>query len=104
MKICHVTSSHNRYDGRIFEKECSSLAKKYDVYLLCADTLPDETISNVKFRSINFKPKNRYERFFKVMGKIYKKAIELDCDIYHLHDSELLNINFFETPTTFGDI
>ena len=92
MKICHVTSSHNRYDGRIFQKECTSLAKKYEVYLLCADDKPDEIINNVIFRSINFKPKSRYDRFFKVMKKIYIKALELDCDIYHLHDPELLNI------------
>ena len=27
-----------------------------------------------------------------VVKKIYSKAIELDCDIYHLHDPELINI------------
>ncbi len=92
MKICHITSSHQRYDGRIFEKECSSLAKKYETYLLCADDLKDEVINNVHFVSIGFKPKNRYERFFKVMNKIYAKATELDCDVYHLHDPELLRV------------
>lgn len=92
IKICHVTSSHQRYDGRILEKECLSLSKKYDTYLLCADIKENEKINEVNIVSINFKPKNRYERFFKVMSKLYKKSIELDCDIYHLHDPELLNI------------
>ena len=92
MKICHITSCHPRYDGRIFQKECISLANKYETYLLCADEKENEVISNVNFVSIKFKPKNRYERFFKTTKKIYSKALELDCDIYHLHDPELLNI------------
>lgn len=34
MKICHLTSAHNNNDTRIFYKECVSLAKKYDVYIV----------------------------------------------------------------------
>ena len=36
MKICHVTSAHNSSDVRIFEKECTSLAKLPEnvVYLI----------------------------------------------------------------------
>ena len=34
MKVCHMTSAHRTTDGRIFRKECVSLASEYDVYLV----------------------------------------------------------------------
>lgn len=34
MKICHLTSAHDKNDTRIFYKECVSLTKKYDVYMV----------------------------------------------------------------------
>ncbi len=92
MKVCHVTSAHNRYDGRIFQKECCSLTKKYDVYLLVNDKNNDELKNNVHIISTKFKPKNRFERFFKSKNSIIKKALEIDADIYHLHDPDLLNM------------
>ncbi len=43
-KVCHLTSAHQRYDVRIFQKECLSLAKHgYDVTLIVNDDLEDET-------------------------------------------------------------
>ena len=34
-RICHFTSVHSATDGRIFEKECCSLAKAgYEVYFV----------------------------------------------------------------------
>lgn len=90
MKICHVTSSHQRYDGRIFQKECTSLAKKYDVILLCSDTNPDEIKNNVKIKSIGISNKSRKNRFFVIPRKFRYKVIEIDADVYHLHDPELM--------------
>ena len=47
-KIVHLTSAHQRYDTRIFLKECVSLAKikSHEVHLVVADDLGDE-INNV---------------------------------------------------------
>lgn len=44
VKICHITTVHpNRYDVRIFEKECVTLAKNgYEVTLIVNDKLQDE--------------------------------------------------------------
>lgn len=92
MKICHITSSHQRYDGRIFQKECVSLAKKYDVSLLCSDTQSDEVKDNVKIISLGVSNKGRKNRFFVIPRLLKKKAIELNCDIYHLHDPELISL------------
>lgn len=90
-KVCHVTSAHDRYDIRIFEKECRSLAdNSYDVTLLVNDDKEDEVVGSVRIISTRFKPRNRAERFL-YSGKIlYKKAMEVNADIYHFHDPDLL--------------
>lgn len=90
-KVCHITSVHQRYDVRIFQKMCVSLsASNYDVTLLVMDTLPNEVKSGVKIVSVGFHPKNRYDRLVNSRRHIFRQAIELDCDVYHLHDPELM--------------
>lgn len=91
VKVCHMASAHNRYDGRIFRKECVSLANNgYEVYLVVNDSYGDEIKDRVKIRSTKLTPKNRFERMILSQKNIYKKAIEIDADIYHFHDPELL--------------
>lgn len=43
-KVCHLTTVHkNRYDTRIYIKECLTLKKAgYDVTLIVNDDSPDE--------------------------------------------------------------
>lgn len=90
-KVCHITSAHSRYDVRIFHKECKSLAKHgYDVTLLVNDNKSDEEKDGVKVVSTKFNPKNRLERFTKSRKLLMKKALDVDADIYHLHDPDLL--------------
>lgn len=93
MIVCHITCVHPRYDVRIFEKECSTLAKNgYKVYLVVNDNLPDELINGVHIVSTGFKPSNRAERFLKSAPRCMDKALSINADIYHLHDPELLGI------------
>lgn len=93
MRICHVTSAHKRYDVRIFEKECSSLAKKgYEVYLIVNDTEPDEIKNDVHICSTGFQPLGRKERMFDSMARVYEKIKEINADVYHFHDPELLQL------------
>lgn len=93
MKICHVTSAHERYDTRIFHKECKSLANNgWDVYLLVNDKDADCCIDNVNIVSTEFEPKTRYERMVLSRKYIKRKCLEIDADIYHLHDPELFAI------------
>lgn len=93
-KIIHLTSAHPRYDTRIFLKECSSLAKNkmYRVNLVVADGLENEVKNNVNIFDVGKKESRRFLRMIKTVSKVYKKAIELDGDIYHLHDPELIPI------------
>lgn len=90
-KVCHITSAHPRYDVRILYKECISLSNnKYDVTLIVSDDKKDEIVDGVKIISTQFKPKNRLDRFINANKKIYKKAVNIDASIYHLHDPDLL--------------
>ena len=91
MKIVHLTSAHPRFDTRIFVKQCGSLADIYDVYLVVADGKGYETKNNVHILDIG-KFDGRKNRILNATKAVYKKAIELNADLYHLHDPELIPI------------
>lgn len=91
-KITHLTSAHPRYDTRIFIKMCSSLAKNenYQVSLVVADGKGDASKNSVDIVDVGAKSGGRLSRMTKTVKKVYQKALELDSDIYHLHDPELI--------------
>ncbi|MGN0882076.1 glycosyltransferase [Cloacibacillus porcorum] len=92
-KVCHLTSVHGRYDARILKKECVSLANAgYDVTLIVADNKEDEIYRGVKIISIDFHPKNRLDRILNSKKKMLKKALDINADVYHFHDPELIPI------------
>lgn len=89
-RVCHLTSAHSRYDIRIFQKECISLAANgFDVSLVVADGLPDEEINKIKIYGVPRETGKR-GRLFRASRSVYKRGLELDADIYHFHDPELL--------------
>lgn len=91
-KVAHLTSVHPRYDTRIFLKECQSLANNgYDVSLVVADGNGDELNSKVNIYDVG-KLSGRINRMLRTTKKVYQKALELDSDVYHLHDPELIPI------------
>ena len=93
INICHVTTVHSRYDVRIFEKECISLAELgYNVTLIVNDQEADEVRNKVNIFSLKQSPQNRFDRATRIVNLAFRKAVEVDADIYHLHDPELLRI------------
>jgi glycosyltransferase involved in cell wall biosynthesis len=95
MKICHITTVHDRYDIRIFEKEClSTIEQGKSVTLIVNDNLDDEIINNVNIISLNQPYKNKVTRIFSksLKEEAFRKASELNADIYHFHDPELLGV------------
>ena len=90
IKVCHMTSAHKPTDVRIFEKECVSLAKKeeYEVYLVAKGKSYDS--KNVHIVGIGTNNRGRISRMLFTAKDIYKKALEINADIYHFHDPELL--------------
>ncbi len=90
-KVVHLTSVHARHDIRILLKECSSLVKAgYDVSLIVADGLGNEEKNGVKIYDVGL-AKNRLERVRNTTKQIFVKAIELDADLYHFHDPEMIS-------------
>lgn len=90
VKVVHLTSAHPRFDTRIFVKECRSLAAEgYQVTLIVADGLGDERAENVAIVDVGA-PHGRIHRMRHVTRMVREKAVELDADIYHLHDPELM--------------
>lgn len=90
-KIAHLTSAHPRYDTRIFIKMCSSLAAHgYVMSLVVADGKGDEVKNGVSIVDVGAKTGGRLSRMTKTVKRVFEKAKELDADIYHLHDPELI--------------
>lgn len=91
MRVCQVTCVHDRYDSRIFQRIATSLAYAgFESYLLVVDSNGTETKDGVKIVNVCFEPKNRLQRILQSWKKLRKKALDIDADIYHLHDPELL--------------
>mgnify|MGYP000264601917 CR=1 FL=1 len=92
-KIAHLTSAHDRYDTRIFLKMCASLASHdYSVFLVVADGLKDEVKAGVQIIDIGAKAGGRISRMTRTVGMVYRKAKEINAEVYHLHDPELILI------------
>lgn len=91
-KVCHLTSVHTARDVRIFFKECSSLSSAgFHVTLLAINT-EDFEENGVEVRNVEVKFKNRFQRILRTPKAVLKKALQIDADVYHLHDPELLRI------------
>lgn len=92
MRIAHLTSAHPRDDIRIFSKECRSLAAAgHELILVVADGLGLEVSDGVRILDVG-PARGRFDRMFRVTRRVYEKALELDADLYHLHDPELLTV------------
>lgn len=90
VRICHVTSVHRSSDNRIFQKECLSLANAgYDVTLVAPGESREE--GGVHVLGVGPMPSSPRERLLKGAFRAAARAAEaLDCDVYHVHDPELL--------------
>lgn len=78
---------HPSTDFRIVEKEAPSLAKKYETYLIMGD-LEDKVVGNLHYIGVNV-PKSRVKRMIS-LKPFLQKMLEVDADVYHFEDPELL--------------
>ena len=92
IKVCHITTAHDSDDTRIFQKECVFLAKEkdFDVFLIAPG--PSRKEKNVQVVGLGEKPLSRFKRMMFFTKKALKIAIDINADIYHFHDPELLNV------------
>ena len=85
IKVCYFTSK-DANDIRVFHKECISLVKAgYDVTMVCPNA-EDKEEQGVHIRSVKYNEQGDYARFTKLPKLLYKKALEIDADIYHFND------------------
>jgi len=89
IKVCHISTVHNRYDPRIFYKECSSLAKaNYKVFLVITAT---KRVNEVGVEIIPLsKIRNRFLRLTLKVSCAFFLSLKLKAEIYHIHDPELI--------------
>lgn len=90
-KVAHLTSVHAAADTRILHKECVALAEYgYDVVLI-APHARDDVIRGVRVRGIP-REASRLLRMTRSVFRIYRVALEEDCELYHFHDPELIPV------------
>ena len=89
IKVCHMTSGHPPEDGRIFRKECVSLAQAgYDVYLVQRGASYEK--DGVHIVGAGDFHGGRLSRMISYARNVYQTALGVDADIYHFHEPELL--------------
>lgn len=92
VKVCHLSTVHSRRDVRILYKECFSLSQAgYKVHLLIADGKGDEDFMGIKIHGCPKYCKRIHRMLFSPL-QILIKAIQINADLYHFHDMELLPV------------
>jgi len=91
-RIVHLSSAHPRFDTRIFVKQCRSLASHgHEVALVVADGLGADCRDGIRIVDVG-RPSGRRERMLHATRRVGRAALELEADVYQLHDPELLPV------------
>ena len=88
-RVCHLSSVHSAFSGRIFQKECKTLTKAGFKVTFLAQYDRDKGVDGIQLRALP-KPRNRFERMTYLLYKVYQAAINEKAQIYHFHDPELI--------------
>ena len=87
-RVVHLTTVHDRFDNRVFHRECRSLADAgYEVVLLA----PGEGTVTEGIR-VGGLPRhgNRFVRMSLGVARTFLKALATPAELYHFHDPELI--------------
>ena len=91
-RIVHLTSVHEPCDGRIFHKECRSLAMAgHDVTVIGPGSESDTRRDGVKIRVVPL-PRTKLERMTSTVWSVFRAAVRENAEIYHFHDPELMPV------------
>jgi len=91
MRIVMLASTHPPTDARIFSKETATLVEAgHRVTILTMANGEFEASPGVEFELMP-RPKNRFVRVLKGR-ELARRALELDADIYIIHDPEILYV------------
>lgn len=89
-KICHLSTVHLPFDTRVFYRECISLTKVYDVYLV-GNYCEDKEANGVHIKAIT-PYSSRFKRIFINIPRVLFKAFSIHARLYHIHDPELIPV------------
>lgn len=87
MNICHVAIGHRPYDERIYYKQCWSIRNWAEQVTIIAREHDESADRYPEIQIRHFKPSGSLQ---KDLQRIKQICIEIQADIYHLHEPELL--------------
>jgi len=91
MRVCHIICAFRRYDTRIFWKQCRALARNgFDVVLITNDELCEEIKEGIRIIPSGFRHTSRIKRIIFSRKFNLHKALEINADIYQIHDPEFI--------------
>ncbi len=89
MNVCHITTVHDPFDVRIFQKECVTLAQAgHQVTLIAPADFQERTVQGVRVLGVA-KAGSRLGRVH-LWRSILARVRELQPDVVHFHDPDLL--------------
>lgn len=89
--MCHLTTVHQPFDIRIFQKECQALVRAgYDVSLVAVHE-KDETVDGVRVFALD-RPVGRMQRWLATRRQCLSRAVETGAELFHFHDPELIPV------------
>jgi glycosyltransferase involved in cell wall biosynthesis len=84
-----MTSVHSALDGRIYYKECRSLARAGFHVTIVGPHSTDAIADDVNIKSIP-RDRSRLARMTRTVWRVYQEAVRQAADVYHFHDPELI--------------
>jgi glycosyltransferase involved in cell wall biosynthesis len=84
-----MSSVHSALDGRIFRKECRSLARAGYEVTIVAPHREDTVTDQVHIKSV-LQDQGRIARMTRTVWRVYAEARKQEADVYHFHDPELI--------------
>ncbi len=96
MKVAHITSVHPQNDNRIFYKECTTLANNgYEVVLIVAGE-KSRNVDGIEIIGYEKASGGRVKRVVQTsFFRMIKVCNEVDADVYHFHDPELMFVGLY---------
>jgi glycosyltransferase involved in cell wall biosynthesis len=89
IRVVHMTSVHSALDGRIFRKECRSLARAGYHVTIVGPNPSDHVSDRVQIKSVR-QDQARITRMTRTVWRVYQAARQQAADVYHFHDPELI--------------
>ena len=90
-KAVHISLRHSADDLRIFHKECTTLSKNnFDVYYMVPTNkiYQNNEVKIIPLKDHGSEIKNVTKNYLTIL----KKSFNIDSNIYHLHDPDLIPI------------